>query len=143
MIRRPPRSTRTDTLFPYTTLVRSHKPAPYGSVKGLDLFDKVVDINQSPIGRTSRSNPATYTGLFTPLRELFAQVPEARARGYAAGRFSFNVRGGRCEACQGDGLIKVEMHFLPDVYVPCDVCSGKRYNRETLDRKSTRLSSSH
>src|SRR3546814_6887126 len=111
----------------------SHKPAPYRSVKGLDLFDKVVDINQSPIGRTPRSNPATYTGLFTPLRELFAQVPEARARGYAAGRFSFNVRGGRCEACQGDGLIKVEMHFLPDVYVPCDVCSGKRYNRETLE----------
>ncbi|WP_222564891.1 excinuclease ABC subunit UvrA [Novilysobacter antarcticus] len=106
--------------------------APYRSVEGMDLFDKVVDINQSPIGRTPRSNPATYTGLFTPLRELFAQVPESRARGYAPGRFSFNVRGGRCEACQGDGLIKVEMHFLPDVYVPCDVCGGKRYNRETL-----------
>src|SRR5690606_21843491 len=111
----------------------SHKPAPYREVEGLDLFDKVVDIDQSPIGRTPRSNPATYTGLFTPLRELFAQVPEARARGYAAGRFSFNVRGGRCEACQGDGLIKVEMHFLPDVYVPCDVCQGQRYNRETLE----------
>ncbi len=111
----------------------SHKPAPYREVVGLDLFDKVVDIDQSPIGRTPRSNPATYTGLFTPLRELYAQVPEARARGYSPGRFSFNVRGGRCEACQGDGLIKVEMHFLPDVYVPCDVCHGKRYNRETLE----------
>lgn len=111
----------------------SHKPAPYREVKGLDLFDKVVDIDQSPIGRTPRSNPATYTGLFTPLRELFAAVPESRARGYSPGRFSFNVRGGRCEACQGDGLIKVEMHFLPDVYVPCDVCHGKRYNRETLE----------
>jgi excinuclease ABC subunit A len=111
----------------------SHTPAAYREVHGLDLFDKVVDIDQSPIGRTPRSNPATYTGLFTPLRELFAQVPEARARGYSPGRFSFNVRGGRCEACQGDGLIKVEMHFLPDVYVPCDVCHGKRYNRETLD----------
>jgi len=111
----------------------SHKPAPYRDVKGLDLFDKVVDIDQSPIGRTPRSNPATYTGLFTPLRELYAQVPESRARGYSPGRFSFNVRGGRCEACQGDGLIKVEMHFLPDVYVPCDVCHGKRYNRETLE----------
>jgi energy-coupling factor transporter ATP-binding protein EcfA2 len=111
----------------------SHKAAAYREVEGLDLFDKVVDIDQSPIGRTPRSNPATYTGLFTPLRELFAQVPEARARGYSAGRFSFNVRGGRCEACQGDGLIKVEMHFLPDVYVPCDVCHGKRYNRETLE----------
>ena len=111
----------------------SHTPAPHREVVGLDLFDKVVDIDQSPIGRTPRSNPATYTGLFTPLRELFAQVPEARARGYSPGRFSFNVRGGRCEACQGDGLIKVEMHFLPDVYVPCDVCAGKRYNRETLE----------
>ncbi|UZW62579.1 excinuclease ABC subunit UvrA [Lysobacter enzymogenes] len=108
-------------------------PAPHRSVENIELFDKVVDIDQSPIGRTPRSNPATYTGLFTPLRELFAQVPEARARGYSPGRFSFNVRGGRCEACQGDGLIKVEMHFLPDVYVPCDVCHGKRYNRETLE----------
>jgi excinuclease ABC subunit A len=111
----------------------SEKPAPYRELHGLDLFDKVVDIDQSPIGRTPRSNPATYTGLFTPLRDLFSQVPEARARGYAPGRFSFNVKGGRCEACQGDGLIKVEMHFLPDVYVPCDVCHGKRYNRETLE----------
>jgi excinuclease ABC subunit A len=111
----------------------SHAVAPYDEVEGLDLFDKVVDIDQSPIGRTPRSNPATYTGLFTPLRELFAQVPESRARGYSPGRFSFNVRGGRCEACQGDGLLKVEMHFLPDVYVPCDVCHAKRYNRETLE----------
>jgi len=102
-------------------------------IDGLDLFDKVVDIDQSPIGRTPRSNPATYTGLFTPIRELFAQVPLSRERGYGPGRFSFNVRGGRCEACQGDGLIKVEMHFLPDIYVPCDVCKGQRYNRESLD----------
>jgi excinuclease ABC subunit A len=111
----------------------SMSPAPHDSYENIELWDKVVDIDQSPIGRTPRSNPATYTGLFTPLRELFAQVPESRARGYAPGRFSFNVKGGRCEACQGDGLIKVEMHFLPDVYVPCDVCHGKRYNRETLE----------
>ncbi|MFZ0470461.1 MAG: excinuclease ABC subunit UvrA, partial [Thiogranum sp.] len=109
------------------------EPAPYAAVEGLDLFDKVVDIDQSPIGRTPRSNPATYTGLFTPIRELFAGTQEARSRGYKPGRFSFNVKGGRCEACQGDGVIKVEMHFLPDIYVPCDVCKGKRYNRETLD----------
>ena len=108
------------------------KPAPYQSISGLEYIDKVVDINQSPIGRTPRSNPATYTGLFTPIRELFAATQEARSRGYKPGRFSFNVKGGRCEACQGDGLIKVEMHFLPDIYVMCDVCKGKRYNRETL-----------
>lgn len=110
-------------------------PAAYTSHQGLDQFDKVVDIDQAPIGRTPRSNPATYTGLFTPIRELFSGTPEARARGYKPGRFSFNVKGGRCEACQGDGVIKVEMHFLPDIYVPCDVCKGKRYNRETLDIK--------
>lgn len=126
-----------DTLFPLAqnALNRAEKTdyAPYKSIEGLEYFDKVIDINQSPIGRTPRSNPATYTGLFTPIRELFAGVPEARARGYNPGRFSFNVRGGRCEACQGDGVIKVEMHFLPDVYVPCDQCKGKRYNRETLE----------
>ncbi len=108
-------------------------PAPFDSIEGLEHFDKIIDIDQSPIGRTPRSNPATYTGLFTPIRELFAGTREARSRGYKPGRFSFNVKGGRCEACQGDGLIKVEMHFLPDIYVPCDVCGGKRYNRETLD----------
>ena len=109
------------------------EPAPFAGIEGLDHLDKVISVDQSPIGRTPRSNPATYTGLFTPIRELFAQVKEARERGYGPGRFSFNVKGGRCEACQGDGLIKVEMHFLPDVYVPCDVCRGQRYNRETLE----------
>jgi excinuclease ABC subunit A len=109
------------------------EPAPHAAIDGLEQFDKVIDIDQSPIGRTPRSNPATYAGLFTPIRELYAATQEARARGYGPGRFSFNVRGGRCEACQGDGLIKVEMHFLPDIYVPCDVCQGKRYNRETLE----------
>ncbi len=111
----------------------SEEAAPHSDILGLDQLDKVVAINQSPIGRTPRSNPATYTGIFTPVRELFAGTPEARSRGYTLGRFSFNVKGGRCEACQGDGLIKVEMHFLPDIYVPCDICQGKRYNRETLD----------
>ncbi|MDR5812297.1 excinuclease ABC subunit UvrA [Caballeronia sp. LZ033] len=109
------------------------EPAPYESIEGLEHFDKVIAVDQSPIGRTPRSNPATYTGLFTPIRELFASVPAAKERGYDPGRFSFNVKGGRCEACQGDGVLKVEMHFLPDVYVPCDVCHGKRYNRETLE----------
>jgi excinuclease ABC subunit A len=125
-----------DTLFRFAAAElngANEKPAPFRKIEGMEHFDKVVDIDQSPIGRTPRSNPATYTGLFTPLRELYAQVPEARARGYQPGRFSFNVKGGRCEACEGDGLIKVEMHFLPDVYVPCDVCHGKRYNRETLE----------
>jgi excinuclease ABC subunit A len=109
------------------------EPAEHEAIEGLDFFDKVINVDQSPIGRTPRSNPATYTGLFTPIRDLFAGVPESRARGYGPGRFSFNVKGGRCEACQGDGLVKVEMHFLPDIYVPCDVCHGKRYNRETLE----------
>jgi excinuclease ABC subunit A len=111
----------------------STEPAPYESIDGMEFFDKVINVDQSPIGRTPRSNPATYTALFTPIRELFAGVPSARERGYNAGRFSFNVKGGRCESCQGDGVIKVEMHFLPDVYVPCDVCHGRRYNRETLE----------
>ena len=109
------------------------EPAPYSGLAGLENFDKIISVDQSPIGRTPRSNPATYTGLFTPIRELFAGTPEARTRGYDPGRFSFNVKGGRCEACQGDGVVKVEMHFLPDMYVPCDVCVGKRYNRETLE----------
>ncbi|MED5420439.1 MAG: excinuclease ABC subunit UvrA, partial [Pseudomonadota bacterium] len=111
----------------------SKNPAPHEKMTGLDMVDRVIEISQSPIGRTPRSNPATYSGLFTPIRELFAGTQEARSRGYMPGRFSFNVKGGRCEACQGDGVIKVEMHFLPDVYVPCDVCRGKRYNRETLE----------
>ena len=125
-----------DTLYP---VVARHlygstaEPAPYDDVQGLDFFDKVVSVDQSPIGRTPRSNPATYTGVFAPIREMFAGVPLARERGYGAGRFSFNVKGGRCEACQGDGVTRVEMHFLPDIYVPCDVCHGKRYNRETLE----------
>jgi excinuclease ABC subunit A len=125
-----------DTLF---RVVSQHlygsstEPAPYNEIDGLAFFDKVVDVDQSPIGRTPRSNPATYTGLFTPIRDLFAGVPESRVRGYGPGRYSFNVKGGRCEACQGDGVLRVEMHFLPDVYVPCDVCKGHRYNRETLE----------
>ncbi len=128
-----------NTLFPITATALNGattlEVSPHDSFDGLQHLDKVVDIDQSPIGRTPRSNPATYTGLFTPIRELFAGVPEARSRGYGPGRFSFNVKGGRCEACQGDGVIKVEMHFLPDIYVPCDVCKGKRYNRETLEVK--------
>jgi len=125
-----------DTLLKMTSKTlnnASDEPAPHTDILGLEQLDKVVAINQRPIGRTPRSNPATYTGIFTPVRELFAGTPEARSRGYGPGRFSFNVKGGRCEACQGDGLIKVEMHFLPDIYVPCDICKGKRYNRETLD----------
>ncbi len=125
------------TLYPLAAqklnLASTLNSEPYRKIKGLELFDKVIDIDQSPIGRTPRSNPATYTGIFTPIRELFSATQEARSRGYKPGRFSFNVKGGRCEACQGDGVIKVEMHFLPDLYVPCDVCKGKRYNRETLE----------
>jgi excinuclease ABC subunit A len=127
-----------DTLYPVCAAAlnkANSSPAPYKEIRGLEHYDKVVDIDQSPIGRTPRSNPATYTGLFTPIRELFAGTHEARARGYGPGRFSFNVKGGRCEACRGDGVIKVEMHFLPDIYVQCDVCKGKRYNRETLEVK--------
>ncbi len=129
-----------DTLYPAVNQHVNHlppgtgtEPAPFDTIDGLHLFDKVVNVDQSPIGRTPRSNPATYTGLFAPIRDLFAGVPESRARGYGPGRFSFNVKGGRCEACQGDGVIKVEMHFLADIYVPCDVCHGSRYNRETLE----------
>ena len=125
-----------DTLYPALSrhLYGSQlEPAPHDAISGLEHFDKVISVDQAPIGRTPRSNPATYTGLFTPIRDLFSTVPTAKERGYSAGRFSFNVKGGRCEACQGDGVIKVEMHFLPDVYVPCDVCHGKRYNRETLE----------
>jgi excinuclease ABC subunit A len=125
-----------DTLYRYTARelnLASEQPAPCAGVDGIGEIDRVIDIDQSPIGRTPRSNPATYTGLFTPIRELFAGTPESRSRGYQPGRFSFNVKGGRCEACQGDGVIKVEMHFLPDIYVACDVCKGRRYNRETLD----------
>jgi len=125
-----------DTLYRYAASQinkAKHTVAPVGDITGMKPFDKIVEIDQSPIGRTPRSNPATYSGLFSIIRELFSGTREARSRGYKTGRFSFNVKGGRCEACQGDGLIKVEMHFLPDVYVPCDICSGKRYNRETLD----------
>ncbi len=125
-----------DTLYAAVarTIYRAHEePAAHEAIEGIEHFDKVINVDQSPIGRTPRSNPATYTGLFTPIRELMAEVPTARERGYGPGRFSFNVAGGRCEACQGDGMVKVEMHFLPDVYVPCDVCAGQRYNRETLE----------
>ncbi|MDD9875064.1 MAG: excinuclease ABC subunit UvrA, partial [Gammaproteobacteria bacterium] len=124
------------TLYPavarHLKLLRAN-PQSFERIDGLEHFDKIISIDQSPIGRTPRSNPATYTGLFTHIRELYAATRESRARGYKPGRFSFNVAGGRCEACRGDGLIRVEMHFLPDIYVPCDVCKGGRYNRETLD----------
>ena len=125
-----------DTLYRYAARIINRAgviPAPCTAIEGMEHFDKVVDIDQSPIGRTPRSNPATYTGLFTPIRELFSATPESRSRGYTPGRFSFNVKGGRCEACKGDGVIKVEMHFLPDIFVHCDACNGKRYNRETLE----------
>src|SRR3546814_351168 len=127
-----------DTLYAYAARQLNNASTQHAlcdGIDGIDQLDKVIDIDQSPIGRTPRSNPATYTQLFTPIRELFAGVPESRARGYQAGRFSFNVKGGRCETCEGDGLIKVEMHFLPDVYVVCDTCKGRRYNRETLEIK--------
>ena len=126
----------TDTIAPALTnaIHRSGRPVgPYKKLEGIEEIDKVIDIDQSPIGRTPRSNPATYIGLWDDLRALFASVPESKARGYSPGRFSFNVSGGRCEACKGDGQIKIEMHFLPDIYVPCEVCGGKRYNRETLE----------
>ena len=127
-----------ETLYP---ILKKHfyrskaTPLPYKSIDGITFIDKVIDIDQSPIGRTPRSNPATYTGVFTHIRNLFTQLPEAKIRGYKPGRFSFNVKGGRCEACEGDGIIKIEMHFLPDVYVPCEICKSKRYNRETLEVK--------
>src|SRR5688572_11584871 len=126
----------TDTLYPRLAMELQHarqKPGAHDDVEGVRLLDKVIDIDQSPIGRTPRSNPATYTGLFTPIRELYASMPEAKARGYMPGRFSFNVKGGRCEACKGEGIIQIEMNFLPDVFVPCEVCQGKRYNREALE----------
>jgi excinuclease ABC subunit A len=132
-----------DTLYPAVAqhlYGSSTAPAAHDEIEGLEFFDKVIDVDQSPIGRTPRSNPATYTGMFTPIRELFSGVPEARERGYEPGRFSFNVKGGRCESCQGDGMLRVEMHFLPDIYVPCDVCHGKRYNRETLEIRYKGLS---
>ena len=127
-----------ETLYKHASMKlngANQSPAKCDSIEGLEFLDKVIQIDQSPIGRTPRSNPATYTGAFTPIREWFAGLPESKARGYSAGRFSFNVKGGRCEACQGDGLIKIEMHFLPDVYVTCDSCMGQRYNRETLEVK--------
>jgi excinuclease ABC subunit A len=129
-------SLMNDVLYPalHNRTGRIHlAEGDYDRIEGLEFIDKVIDINQDPIGRTPRSNPATYVGLFTPIRELFASLPDSKARGYSAGRFSFNVKGGRCEHCQGDGTLKIEMHFLPDVYITCDVCKGKRYNRETLD----------
>jgi excinuclease ABC subunit A len=132
-----------ETLYPALARfqgLKTDEPGPYNTIEGLENIDKVIDIDQSPIGRTPRSNPATYTGLFSEIRDLFTQVPESKVRGYKAGRFSFNVKGGRCETCKGDGVIKIEMHFLPDVYVTCDLCKGKRYNRETLDIKYKGLS---
>ena len=128
--------TKDEILYPLLMqkLYNSHtQPGSYEKVSGLEYLDKVINIDQSPIGRTPRSNPATYTGAFTHIRELFSLLPEAKMKGYSPGRFSFNVKGGRCEACQGDGIIRIEMHFLPDVYVPCEVCKGKRYNKETLE----------
>ena len=124
----------------YKTLAKElnrnkRKPGKHKEIKGIEHLDKVIDIDQSPIGRTPRSNPATYTGVFDDIRDVYSQTNEAKVRGYKKGRFSFNVKGGRCEACRGDGIIKIEMHFLPDVYVPCEVCHGKRYNRETLEVK--------